>query len=150
MYFKSNHELWHAQSSLLQSYTAKMANRSAPVQQNTPGTSGIIDKKRIQDLVKEVDPMEQLDEDVEEVYSTEGFIYMVISLNWQEPKLQNGAVVSTDWYYTKHSEELSRRVRYYQLLHDMEWGVIRVATAGGIWKSFFPDRENTGNLLKNI
>ena len=56
-----------------------MANRSTPVQQNTPGTSGIIDKKRIQDLVKEVDPMEQLDEDVEEVYSTEGFIYMVIS-----------------------------------------------------------------------
>ena len=30
---------------------------------------------------------------------------------------------------------------------------IRVATAQGkqgIWKSIFPDRENTGNLLKNI
>ena len=29
----------------------------------------------------------------------------------------------------------------------------RVATAQGkqgIWKSIFPDRENTGNLLKNI
>ena len=32
-------------------------------------------------------------------------------------------------------------------------GKIRVATAQGkqgIWKSIFPDRENTGNLLKNI
>ena len=30
---------------------------------------------------------------------------------------------------------------------------VRVATAQGkqgIWKSIFPDRENTGNLLKNI
>ena len=45
-----------------------MANRSTPTQQTyASGTSGIIDKKRIQDLVKEVDPMEQLDEDVEEV-----------------------------------------------------------------------------------
>ena len=53
---------------LFQSYTAKMANRTTPTQQTySPGTSGIIDKKRIQDLVKEVDPMEQLDEDVEEV-----------------------------------------------------------------------------------
>ena len=78
-----------------------MANRSTPAQQNTPGTSGIIDKKRIQDLVKEVDPMEQLDEDVEEVCldrehdcSAEKFIYMMIShVNIQlDLKLQNGAV----------------------------------------------------------
>ena len=45
-----------------------MSNRSTPTQATlTPGTTGIIDRKRIQDLVKEVDPMEQLDEDVEEV-----------------------------------------------------------------------------------
>ena len=33
------------------------------------------------------------------------------------------------------------------------WQVFRVATAQGkqgIWKYIFPDRENTGNLLKNI
>ena len=34
-----------------------------------------------------------------------------------------------------------------------EWHLDRVATAQGkqgIWKSIFPDGENTGNLLKNI
>lgn len=33
----------------------------------TSGTSQILDKRTLQELVKEVDPTEQLDEDVEEV-----------------------------------------------------------------------------------
>lgn len=35
---------------------------------SSPGTEGrVLDKRRLQELVKEVDPLEQLDEDVEEV-----------------------------------------------------------------------------------
>ena len=33
----------------------------------TPSTHKILDRKRLQDLVKEIDPMAQLEDDVEEV-----------------------------------------------------------------------------------
>ena len=45
-------------------------------QTNQPAASGsftdskVVDKKRIQELVKEVDPLEQMDDDVEEVLNT--------------------------------------------------------------------------------
>ncbi len=54
-----------------QSYTSKMSNRSTPSQPvfGAGSSNTVIDRRRIQDLVKEVDPMEQLDEDVEEVSS---------------------------------------------------------------------------------
>jgi len=42
--------------------------RPAPVTSGTPaGESQVLDKKRLQELVKEVDPNEQLDEDVEDL-----------------------------------------------------------------------------------
>ena len=46
----------------------RTASLSAP-SQGPAGTSsgGVIDRKRLQELVKEVDPLEQMDEDVEEV-----------------------------------------------------------------------------------
>ncbi len=51
-----------------------MANRATPTNQQSYAASsvesnphGILDKRHLQDLVKEVDPTEQLDEDVEEV-----------------------------------------------------------------------------------
>ena len=43
----------------------------------TGGDSRVLDKRRLQELVKEVDPLEQLDDDVEEVSQ----LYITYSLN---------------------------------------------------------------------
>ena len=93
------------------SYTAKMANRSTPTQQTyASGTSGIIDKKRIQDLVKEVDPMEQLDEDVEEMLLqiADDFIDSVVSASVQ---------------FAKHRKSNTTEVKDVQLHLERNWNM---------------------------
>ena len=58
------------------SHAGVLTSRSAPAVATSGGGGGgasaggehkVLDKRRIQELVKEVDPLEQLDDDVEEV-----------------------------------------------------------------------------------
>ena len=62
-----------SQSNLLDSKATMSTGATASV----PSTHKILDKKRLQDLAKEIDPMTQLDDDVEEVrvqiYANFGF-----------------------------------------------------------------------------
>ncbi|CAH1799362.1 unnamed protein product [Owenia fusiformis] len=64
------------------------SSRGGQAYSGPPSASGVLDKRRIQELVKEVDPMEQLDDDVEEMllHIADDFIDSIVGSACQAAK----------------------------------------------------------------
>ncbi|KAL4232706.1 Transcription initiation factor TFIID subunit 12 [Mactra antiquata] len=83
---------------------------SASLPTSVPSDSKVLDKRRLQELVKEVDPLEQLDDDVEEVL-------MQIADDFIE------GVVTSSCKIAKHRKSNSLDVKDVQLHLENSWGM---------------------------
>lgn len=82
----------------------------ASLQVTTSSESKVLDKRRLQELVKEVDPLEQLDEDVEEVL-----------MQIADDFIEN--VVTASCKIAKHRKSNSLDIKDVQLHLERSWGM---------------------------